>query len=199
MTPMTQASDKPSPDKQLPGTQAGAVLEKVRKGFQPLTDRVFEPAAQVAAAQTRQRRSYELEADELLRETQLPGAGRLVRAALVVVVLLLVWAAFAQVDEVTRGEGKVIPSRQLQVVQSLDGGVVSEILVREGQEVEAGQLLLRVDETRAESGVRESAATAVALRAKQARLKALGEGQPFVPPAVTPANPQTAALPPLAV
>ena len=136
MTPMTQASDKPSPDKQLPGTQAGAVLEKVRKGFQPLTDRVFEPAAQVAAAQTRQRRSYELEADELLRETKLPGAGRLVRAALVVVVLLLVWAAFAQVDEVTRGEGKVIPSRQLQVVQSLDGGVVSEILVREGQEVE---------------------------------------------------------------
>ena len=172
------------PDKQLPGAQAGAVLEKVRKGFQPITDRVFEPAAQVAAAQTRQRRSYELEADELLRETKLPGAGRLVRAALLVVVLLLVWAAFAQVDEVTRGEGKVIPSRQLQVVQSLDGGVVSEILVREGQMVEAGQLLLRVDETRAESGVRESAATAISLRARQARLRALGEGMPFVPPTI---------------
>jgi membrane fusion protein, adhesin transport system len=170
------------------------VLEKVRKGFQPITDRVFEPAAQVAAAQTRQRRSYELEADELLRQTRLPGAARLVRAALLVVVLLVVWAAFAQVDEVTRGEGKVIPSRQLQVVQSFDGGVVSEILVREGQQVEAGQLLLRVDETRAESGVRESAAMAYALRAKQARLKALGEGLPFVLPTIDANDAQEARI-----
>lgn len=185
---MTQAP------KQLPGEQAGAALEKVRKGFQPITDRVFEPAAQVAAAQTRQRRSYELEADDLLRQTRLPGAARLVRTALLVVVLLVVWAAFAQVDEVTRGEGKVIPSRQLQVVQSLDGGVVSEILVREGQQVEAGQLLLRVDETRAESGVRESAAMAYALRAKQARLKALGEGLPFVLPTIVANDAQEARI-----
>ncbi len=70
------------------------------------------------------------------------------------------------VDEVTRGDARVIPSRQLQVVQSFDGGVVSEILVREGQVVEAGQLLLRVDETRATSGVRESAAQGFALRAR---------------------------------
>jgi adhesin transport system membrane fusion protein len=164
------------------GGQAMNTLEKVRKGVQPVTDRLFEPAAQVAAAETRQRRSYELEADELLHNTRLPGAARIVRTALLVVGLLLLWAAYAEIDEVTRGEGKVIPSRQLQVVQSLDGGVVSEILVREGQQVEAGQLLLRVDETRAESGVRESAAMAFALRAKQARLKALGEGTPFVLP-----------------
>jgi adhesin transport system membrane fusion protein len=67
-------------------------------------------------------------------------------------------------------------------VQSLDGGVVTEILVREGQVVDAGQLLLRIDETRATSGVRESAAQTFALRAKQARLKALAEGGAFVPP-----------------
>jgi membrane fusion protein, adhesin transport system len=67
-------------------------------------------------------------------------------------------------------------------VQSLDGGVVAEILVREGQQVEAGQLLLRVDETRATSGVRETAAEGFALQARVARLRALAEGSVFVPP-----------------
>ena len=102
----------------------------------------------------------------------------------VVVVLLLGWAALAHVDEVTRGDGRVIPSRQLQVVQSLDGGVVTEILVKEGQVVEAGQLLLKLEETRATSGVRESAAQGFALRARQARLRAIAEGAAFQPPAV---------------
>jgi membrane fusion protein, adhesin transport system len=98
--------------------------------------------------------------------------------------VLLVWSALAHVEEVTRGEGKVISSRQLQVVQSLDGGVVTEILVREGQVVEAGQVLLKIDETRATSGVRESAAQSFALRARLARLRALAEGSTFQPPAV---------------
>ena len=71
---------------------------------------------------------------------------------------------------------KVIPSRQLQLVQSLDGGVVSEILVKEGEVVEKDQLLLKIDETRATSGVRESAAQGFALRARQARLRAIAEG-----------------------
>ena len=98
------------------------------------------------------------------------------------VVILIIWAAFARVDEVTRGEGRVVPSRQLQVLQALDGGVVAEILVREGQVVEAGQMLLRIDETRATSGVRESAAQGFSLLARQARLRALAEGSSFKPP-----------------
>jgi adhesin transport system membrane fusion protein len=69
------------------------------------------------------------------------------------------------------------------VVQSLDGGIVSEIAVQEGQVVEAGQMLLRVEETRATAGMRESAATGIALQARAARLRALAEGKPFVPPA----------------
>jgi adhesin transport system membrane fusion protein len=116
-----------------------------------------------------------------LERTAARAAHRAHRVA--VVLLLILWAAWRIVDEVTRGEGKVIPSRQLQVVQSLDGGVVSEILVREGQVVDAGQMLLRIDETRATSGVRESAAQAFALRARQARLRALAEGVAFLPPA----------------
>jgi adhesin transport system membrane fusion protein len=102
--------------------------------------------------------------------------------AVCVVALLIGWAAWARIDEVTRGDGRVIPSRQLQVIQSLDGGIVTEILVQEGQVVEAGQLLLRIDETRATSGVRENAALSFALLARQARLRALAEGAAFKPP-----------------
>ena len=125
---------------------------------------------------------FELEADAVMSRAGTQRAQLVVRVAVAVVALLLLWAAFARVEEVTRGEGRVIPSRQLQVVQSLDGGVVSEILVREGEVVEAGQLLLKIDETRATSGVRENAAQGFALRARQARLRALAEGSAFRPP-----------------
>ena len=131
-------------------------------------------------------RSFEAQADAVMSRARTRRAQLIVRTALVFVLLLGVWAALAHVDEVTRGDAKVIPSRQLQTVQSLDGGVVSEILVTEGQVVERDQLLLKIDETRATSGVRESAAQGFALRARQARLRALAEGSAFAPPA--PAN-----------
>lgn len=100
-----------------------------------------------------------------------------------IVGVFFLWAAIATVDEVTRGEGKVIPSRQIQVIQSVDGGIISEILVREGQNVEAGQLLFRIDETRFVSSLRENQVQYLALVAKAARLRALTEGKPFEPPA----------------
>ncbi|WP_256856751.1 HlyD family type I secretion periplasmic adaptor subunit [Variovorax sp. KK3] len=129
--------------------------------------------------------SFEGAVDAVMSRQSTRRAQDIVRAALAVVAVLLVWAALASVDEVTRGEGRVVPSRQLQVLQSLDGGVVAEILVREGQQVEEGQLLLRIDETRATSGVRESAAQGFALRARVARLRALGDGSAFKAPAPT--------------
>lgn len=127
-------------------------------------------------------RSFELDADDVMSRSKTQRAQKIVRAAVVVIVLLLVWAALAKVDEITKGDARVISSRQLQLVQSLDGGVVSEILVKEGQVVEKDQLLLKIDETRATSGVRESAAQGFALRARQARLRALAEGTAFEPP-----------------
>ena len=60
----------------------------------------------------------------------------------------LVWANFAVLEEVTTGEGKAIPSSKIQVIQNLEGGIVSEIFVREGQIVEQGAVLLRLDDTR---------------------------------------------------
>ena len=128
--------------------------------------------------------AFELEADAVMSRSRTQRAQWIVRGALVSVAALITWACFAHVQEVTRGDGKVISSKQLQIVQSLDGGVVSEILVREGQVVEVGQLLLKIDETRATSGVRESAAQGFALRAKQARLRALAEGSSFKAPAM---------------
>ena len=80
---------------------------------------------------------------------------------------------------VTRGEGKVIPSRQVQVLQSLDGGFVSEILVREGEIVQPEQMLLRVDETRFVSSVKESRVQYLALAPRRRRAcDALTEGKP---------------------
>jgi adhesin transport system membrane fusion protein len=104
----------------------------------------------------------------------------------------VMWAAVSRVDEVTRGEGKVIPSRQLQILQSLDGGVVEEILVREGDIVEANQILLRIDPTRFTSSVRENRVQYTALVAKAARLRALSESGEFsVPPEVEKEDPRT--------
>ena len=128
-------------------------------------------------------RSFEVEAEEVMSRSKTRRAQRIVQAAVLIVAGLIFWASVAKVDEVTRGDAKVIPSKQLQLVQSFDGGVVSEILVREGQVVEKDQLLLKIDETRATSGVRESAAQGFALRARQARLRALAEGSSFAPPA----------------
>jgi adhesin transport system membrane fusion protein len=125
---------------------------------------------------------FEVAAEAVMSRQRTQRAQHVVRATVAVVVLLVVWAAFAPVDEVTRGDGRVVPSRQLQVVQSLDGGVVEQILVREGQLVEAGQLLLKIDPTRATSGVRESEAQGFALRARIARLRSLAEGAEFAPP-----------------
>src|SRR5687767_9336630 len=61
--------------------------------------------------------------------------------------LFLAWAALAQVDEVTRGQGQVIPSSRVQVIQSADPATIREILVRSGQMVREGQLLVRLDDT----------------------------------------------------
>jgi len=129
---------------------------------------------------------FEREAEEVMSRQHTARAQRIARMAFAAIVALVVWAGFAKVDEVTRGDGRVVPSRQLQVLQSLDGGVVEQILVQEGQTVEAGQLLLKVDPTRATSAVRDSAAQGIALQARVARLKAIAQGTAFTPP--TPGN-----------
>lgn len=98
-------------------------------------------------------------------------------------VLALVWAALAEVDEFTVGEGKVIPSSQVQVVQNLEGGIVSEIMVNVGQVVRKDQPLMRIDDTRFTASSREGQAKDLALLARIARLSAEAKDTPFAPPA----------------
>lgn len=98
-------------------------------------------------------------------------------------IALTVWASVAEIDKVTRGDGRVIPSRQLQTLQSLDGGMVESIQVTEGQVVEQGDLLVRVDPIRFKASLGESRARFLALTAEVARLQALVAGtEPEFPP-----------------
>lgn len=160
------------------GRAAIGVLEKFRTHIDPVFEKVLGrwPGPEDRAL------SYVADADHAIVLQEPLRARFILRAAMLVTAILVIWSALAQVDEVTRGEGKVIPSRQLQVIQSVDGGVVSEVLVKEGEVVDVGQLLLRIDQTRFVSTMRESRSQYLSLQAKAARLRALSEGKPFVPP-----------------
>ena len=127
-------------------------------------------------------RDFVVDADSAIIAQDPLRARRVVRAAFLACVIFLIWATFAQVDEITKGEGRAVSSRQMQVVQSLDGGIVSEILVKEGDRVSEGQVLIKIDTTRFLSSFNESHATYLSLLAKAARLRAVAEGIEFVPP-----------------
>jgi adhesin transport system membrane fusion protein len=85
---------------------------------------------------------------------------------------LLLWANFAVIDEVTKGEGKAIPSSKVQKIQNLEGGIVSELFVKEGQIVEAGAPLIRLDDTRFKSNVGETEADRLSMLLRVERLSA---------------------------
>jgi adhesin transport system membrane fusion protein len=101
------------------------------------------------------------------------GARRLLYIVALVLISLVLWANWAELDEITRGDGRIITSQQLQVIQSLDGGIVQAILVSEGQTVEQGDSLIRIDATRSTANFRENRAQVAALNAEIERLQAL--------------------------
>lgn len=86
------------------------------------------------------------------------------------------WACNARLDEVVRGNGRVIPSTQIKTIQNLEGGILSEILVREGEKIRAGQVLMQMDPTVFQAGVKETLAEKYSLEAKIARLTAESKG-----------------------
>ena len=125
---------------------------------------------------------------------QAPKAGRIVLwAAAAFFFAAIVWANWAEVDEITRGDGKVIPSSQVQVIQNLEGGIVRELLVHEGDIVNKGQVLLRIDDTRFSSDLEGSRLKYLELSAKAARLRAEAENTDLkIPEAVEKEAPQLA-------
>ena len=173
------------------GNRIIRLLERLRVGVQPGVDNWL--SRMDVAQKEREQEGFAADSDYAILQQEPLRARILLRSVGVAVAIAVMYVAVARVEEVTRGEGKVIPSRQLQVLQSLDGGVVSEILVHEGDVVDQEQILLRIDQTRFVSNVRESRVQTLALQAKAARLRALAEGVPFVvPPEVYSEDPKTA-------
>jgi len=104
------------------------------------------------------------------------GGQQLLWAIATFFVACVTWASMAYVDEFTRGEGKVIPSTKIKKIANLEGGIVAELYVTEGQVVKAGQKLLRIDDTQFSSELRGTDVTVEQLRAKMSRLTAEADG-----------------------
>ena len=104
-----------------------------------------------------------------------PKVGRtriIIWGALIGIIVLIVWAYFAQIDQVTRATATVIASARTQDIQAVEGGVLTEVLVREGEEVVKGQLIVTLEEERAQAAVANSSSKIAALKAKLSRLEA---------------------------
>ena len=108
------------------------------------------------------------------------GTRLMLWAGFFVIIWVIVWAYFAEIDALTRGQGKVIPSHQIQVIQNLEGGIVSEILVEEGATVKTGDILIKIDDTDFTSNYAESRLRYEELQAKTIRLLAESTGTPFI-------------------
>ena len=101
-----------------------------------------------------------------------PGVDALLLSLVALVGVFVVWASLAHIEEVTTGSGRVVPASKLQVVQNLEGGIVREVLVREGARVVIGDTLLRIDPTQAGSSLGEIQEKLDSLTALSVRLEA---------------------------
>ncbi|WP_242201830.1 MULTISPECIES: HlyD family type I secretion periplasmic adaptor subunit [unclassified Pseudomonas] len=117
--------------------------------------------------------------ESLLTQTT-PGSRLMLHLIGAVLIGALVWAYLAQVEEITLGEAKIISRSREQIIQSLEGGILMDMLVREGDIVEKGQMLLRFDPTRAESSYREALSKVVGLKASIIRLRSEAYQQPLI-------------------
>jgi len=109
--------------------------------------------------------------ESLLAQTT-PGSKLVLYLILGVVVSGLVWASYARVEEITQAEARIISMSREQVIQSLEGGILAHMYVREGAVVEKGEVLLKIDPTRARSSYREALSKVIGLRASITRLRA---------------------------
>ncbi len=120
--------------------------------------------------------NYMSEVDAALYRRGHPFAYVLSLTICLLLASLLVWTHFAILDEVTRGMGQVIPSQRIQVIQNLEGGIMEDILVRENQIVEKGDILIRISNEMAQSTLKDTASQALEHQAAIARLQAEATG-----------------------
>lgn len=108
------------------------------------------------------------------------GASLIIWAGVLFFLVTLIWMYVAEVDQVVRGQGKVIPASQVQQIQNLEGGIVKDILVKEGDQVQEGQVIARIDDTRYTSSYAENQKKRQSLEIKTFRLKAESTGDVFL-------------------
>ncbi len=104
---------------------------------------------------------------------------RVIRIWLITVFVGIVWASFAEIDEITRGDGEAVPYGQNQIIQNLEGGIVEEILVNEGQKVVAGQAILKINNAKSLSSSLTNQMKYEELEAKRLMLHAEANDLPF--------------------
>ncbi|WP_062118193.1 HlyD family type I secretion periplasmic adaptor subunit [Collimonas pratensis] len=126
--------------------------------------------------------------ESLLTQTT-PGSKAVLYLIAVVMVVGLTWAKFAKVEEITQGEAKIISKSREQVIQSLEGGILAAMDVREGGIVEKGQILLKIDPTRAQASYREALSKQIGLEGSIARLRAEAYQQPLAFPDIVKKDP----------
>ena len=156
-------SDEGAPDKK--GAAPGGGLKSLSRKVLEWEDREF--ASDVVRAETQE---------------PFPVVSWVLYAIAAFFGIAILWASFSYIDQSTRGEGTVIPSSQIQVIQNLEGGIVKSINTHEGDIVEVGQVLMEIDDTAASSSLGELRAKRYGMEAKVARLTAEVQGTPLVFP-----------------
>ena len=104
---------------------------------------------------------------------------RVLKVWLFTITAFIVWASLAEIDEITRGSGKVIPYGQNKIIQNLEGGIVESILIQEGKSVQSGQVILKINNEKSTSSSRKNEMKFNELEAKRLRLYAEANGLEF--------------------
>jgi adhesin transport system membrane fusion protein len=134
----------------------------------------------------------ELEAATRMRPAK--SATMMLFAIIGLVLFGLFWAGISEVEQITRGQGQVVPTQEIQIVQSFEGGILAELLVTEGQQVQKGEILLRISDVQFSSEERGAESKSLSLQAKKARLIAEANGTKFsMPKEILEKSPKIAA------
>jgi adhesin transport system membrane fusion protein len=175
MTDNAAVSDEGMPVEEAPKRN---VIQRFMSGAADMHEALFRrwvPAVETVSL------DWVDDADRAILEAAPIATRALLYVVTAIVFTLIVWSAFADIDQVARGDGKVIPSQKIQIIQSQDGGLLTDILVREGELVDIDQLLMRIDATRFSASLDENRVQYLGLQAKAARLRAISEGTLFAP------------------
>ncbi|MDF1752921.1 MAG: HlyD family type I secretion periplasmic adaptor subunit [Verrucomicrobiales bacterium] len=129
---------------------------------------------------------FSVGAKEALLRHRIPGLDLILWGSVLTLVALGVWASIAEIDEVTKGQGKIIPSSSIQTIQNLEGGILVEQMVKEGQFIKKGDVIARLDDTLRNASYEEEIAQQQSLQAALSRLESEANGWETIqyPPAI---------------